>query len=213
MTVSSLSFSLYSLISLLLPLFESSRQIHLIFRPTTLSYPNTSPEADPIRKPRIITPSLLSDDPTRSVPAVLSLPPGKFFFGYKYVPFDPTKAPKPKPTPAELEDAAASSSKPSFGGEGVTLKGKRKAADPAPPATAGEVKEEKEADDPWAKFGSGSGNTLKKPSIGKKEVKREPSPPTPQEDVIDATMSEDEEEWAGIVESDDEEAYIEIDSD
>lgn len=41
----------------------------------------------------------------------------------------------------------------------------------------------------------------------KKEVKAEP-------EVIDATMSsEDEDDWDGVMEEDDEEVYIEIDSD
>jgi ubiquitin fusion degradation protein 1 len=160
-------------------------------------------------KPRIITPSLLSDDPTRSVPAVLSLPPGKFFFGYKYVPFDPSKAPKSKPTAEEIE-AAAEGSKSSFSGGGVTLKGKRKAAEE--PAGKPEVKEEKAAEDPWAKFGSSSGNTLKKAATTVK-AESKPKSQQPQRDIIDATM-EDEEVWdGGIVESDDEDSYIVIDSD
>lgn len=181
-----------------------------------------------LSKPRIITPDSLSSDPNRAVPAVLSLPPGKFFFGYTYVPFDHSKAPKPKPTAEEI--AAAEESKPSFGGEGVTLKGKRKAAEPASASASGSgsgtgVKEEKEEKvDPWAKFGSGSGNTLRKAagstaaSAGAKKEEEKPKQSKPEpDDIIDATMmdDDDEEEWDenGEMESDDDEVYIEVDSD
>ena len=120
-------------------------------------------------------------DDDRKVPAALILPPGKFFFGYKYVPFDPQKAPK------KVEEVKAEA----FGGEGNRLKGTTAATSPV---KAKEVKKEKE--DPWAKLGGG--NSLR------------PARAAPE--VIDATMSSDDEDMDYGVDED-EDHIIEIDSD
>lgn len=164
--------------------------------------------------PRIITPDSYNDD--RKVPAALHLPQGKFFFGYTYVPFDPSKVVK---KPVDILPSQP------FGGQGTSLKsqtttgesstasasasgsGSQSQAQDNKPATEAPV-------DPWAKLGSG--NTLS-------NVKKEPAKPVKTEaeqrqEVIDATMLDEDEFWGdeGMEDDDDDdgdEEIIEIDSD
>ena len=97
--------------------------------------------------PRIITNESLADD-GRKVPSALVLPEGKFFFGFKYVPFDPSKAPKKtnEEEPKALDP---------FGGAGNSLKRRRGGETPD---VKTEVKKEhaESAADPWANLGSGN---------------------------------------------------------
>ncbi|KAK6908620.1 hypothetical protein I203_102623 [Kwoniella mangroviensis CBS 8507] len=156
--------------------------------------------------PRIITPESLADD-GRKIPAALVLPEGKFFFGFKYIPFDPSKAPKKTD---ENSDSTNGSLQP-FGGSGQTLanrppRGARSPFKQASPPPETKVKEEvkEEKPDPWANLGSG--NTLKKSAtqIAKEKEKS-------RQEVIDATMlDEDDFMFDG---GDDEDDIIEIDSD
>ncbi|WVW87089.1 hypothetical protein I302_109146 [Kwoniella bestiolae CBS 10118] len=159
--------------------------------------------------PRIITPESLADD-GRKIPAALVLPEGKFFFGFKYIPFDPSKAPKP------TADTEPDGGLQPFGGNGQTLakkvqppKGARSPFKvPSPPPEAKvkeEVKEEKP--DPWA--GLGNGNTLKKSANQVREEKERN-----RQEVIDATMlDEDDFMFDGDDGEDGEDDVIEIDSD
>lgn len=114
----------------------------------------------------------------------------------------------------------------------MTLKGKRKATeseagqgvgDGAGSARGkrGEEGEKEEKEDPWAEFGAG--NTLKKgvtpaptttagngQATGGGSVARAPAT---QPDIIDATMLDEDDFWEAEEGSEDEEAYIEVDSD
>ncbi|KAL7424565.1 ubiquitin fusion degradation protein [Cryptotrichosporon argae] len=168
-------------------------------------------EVDPSSKinrfdgPRIITSDSLNDD--RKVPAALVLPAGKFFFGWKYVPFDPAQAAKPAaPEPVVAEP---------FGGQGNTLRrgpaasaSASSSAAPVPAADKGKAKEP--AEDPWAKLGSG--NTLanrKRPASteGPARERAQPSGPDPapaaapptaeqtRQQIIDATMLSEDDFW------------------
>lgn len=152
----------------------------------------------------MITPDSLNDL-DRKVPAALVLPAGKFFFGFKYTPFDPTKVVKKK------DDTSVPAGPTSFSGEGATLKRRPPGSlapssngTPVTPTGAAAVVKEEPDDkfDPWANLGGG--NTLR---TAKKAV-----PKTPE--VIDATMlGEDDfdfDEGDGGGEYDD---VIEIDSD
>ncbi|WVQ84773.1 hypothetical protein IAT38_006930 [Cryptococcus sp. DSM 104549] len=159
--------------------------------------------------PRIITPDSLNDA-DRKVPAALVLPAGKFFFGFKYTPYDPSKA--PKPTTEAVPEAAQP-----FGGEGNTLKGRKTGGATTGGSVKGKEKETaaEEKPDPWAKLGGG--NSLKRSA---------PAPePAPQaapaqrlateQEIIDATMlGEDDFFDEGDYEDDDgDDGVIEVDSD
>ncbi|WRT69854.1 uncharacterized protein IL334_006845 [Kwoniella shivajii] len=162
--------------------------------------------------PRIITPESLADD-GRKIPAALVLPEGKFFFGFKYVAFDSSKAPKPvdEPQPTSLQP---------FGGQGQTLARRPPAGarspfrQPTPPPTTApnstttstEVKEEKV--DPWAGLGNGNTLSTRKPTLTDEEKKKDDE--RKRQEVIDATML-DEDDF--MFDGGDEDDVIEIDSD
>ena len=151
-------------------------------------------------------------DSERRVPAALVLPQGKFFFGFKYIPFDPSKKPK------KVEEAQPLQP---FAGEGNTVRRKAGATNGSSQTNGSnggntvevEQKQDEEKPDPWAKLGSGNTLRTKRPA---------PSTPTPEApssrsrsnghpkspEIIDATML-DEDDFA-FVEDDD---VIEIDSD
>ena len=161
-------------------------------------------EANSTSGPRIITPSSFNDD--RKVPAALVLPPGKFFFGYKYVPFDPTKAPKPTLTDTHPKGPVA------FSGLGSTVNNRQTALGTSNPvdilkkreSDAKEQEEEQDKPDLWDKLGGG--NSLRPDPGSKTNGHRPPS----RQEVIDATML-DEEDFT--YEMDDDDGFIEIDSD
>jgi ubiquitin fusion degradation protein 1 len=152
-----------------------------------------------ISGPKIITPDSLGDT-DRKVPAALILPEGKFFFGFKYIPFDPSKAPK------KADETEAKPNDP-FSGQGNLLKRRRGDATPVPTPSerpAEQVKEEAK-EDPWAKLGSGN-------SLRPKPKTPPPEPPQPtRQEVIDATMLDEDDFWAA--DDGDEDDVIEIDSD
>ncbi|WWD20459.1 hypothetical protein CI109_104935 [Kwoniella shandongensis] len=180
--------------------------------------------------PRIITPDSLNDA-DRKVPAALILPEGKFFFGFKYIPFDPSKVPKKLDEKAAEAAAAAKSS--SFSGQGETLlKRPPGAANPsrpsstAPTSSPAVVKREREEDeekaDPWAKLGGGntlSGKKAATPATTSQSTSTVPSAPPSRQEVIDATMlDEDDFMFDGGEDDEDEDDgeyadVIEIDSD
>ncbi|GFZ49841.1 hypothetical protein JCM24511_07244 [Saitozyma sp. JCM 24511] len=196
-------------------------------------------EVDPSSKinrndgPRIITPDALADA-DRKVPAALVLPAGKFFFGYKYIPFDPSKVVK-KPIDTGLEPPKA------FSGEGSTLNNRRtgKAPTSGSSATNGGVSPQptsvsaakdagEEKPDPWAKLGSGntlSGRGVKREATGAARQNGSittptsappvAAPPPPHPEVIDATMLDEDDFTFGDEYDDDEDEddIIEIDSD
>ena len=132
------------------------------------------------------------------------MPEGKFFFGFKYTPFDPTKVKKKE---EEKEEKLADP----FGGEGNSLKRRRGDVGNANASAntakaASPVKEEKE--DPWAKLGSGNALAPKK-----KQPVSAPAQAPSQADIIDATQM-DEDDFNGQWEEDDEDdGVIEMDSD
>lgn len=189
--------------------------------------------ADPRSGPRIITPDALADA-DRKVPAALVLPAGKFFFGYKYIPFDPSKVVK-KPIDTGLEPPKA------FSGEGSTLNNRRtgKAPTSGSSATNGGVSPQptsvsaakgagEEKPDPWAKLGSGntlSGRGVKREATGAARQNGSittptsappvAAPPPPHPEVIDATMLDEDDFTFGDEYDDDEDEddIIEIDSD
>ncbi|ORX37534.1 ubiquitin fusion degradation protein UFD1-domain-containing protein [Kockovaella imperatae] len=166
---------------------------------------------------RIVTPDSLTDD--RKVPAALVLPEGKFFFGYKYIPFDSSKQPKKVEAPKSPDP---------FQGQGETLRKTGGISRPQPVlsgqnGTAPEsvaVPSPEEKIDPWAKLGSG--NTLRPkrpaPSMPTPEPahnrvrSNQPAAPPPPSNVIDATML-DEDDFGFVDSDDDEHEVIEIDSD
>lgn len=137
------------------------------------------------------------------MPAALHLPQGKFFFGYTYVPFDPSKVVK---KPVDILPTQP------FGGQGTSLKSQQttgtsssaqQSADATPAAPS----------DPWAKLGSG--NTLSTGGSRKKEKEEQKVSKTQEQqrqEVIDATMLDEDDFWDddGMDEDDD---IIEIDSD
>ena len=138
----------------------------------------------------------------RKVPAALVLPAGKFFFGFKYTPYDSTKV-------AKTVDVAPSSPK-AFSGEGTTLK--RRLVGSSHPGTDGRnvlpalpVKEEQpgETSDPWARLGGGN-------KLSSRGVKKDTGPA--QAEVIDATML-DEDDFGFGDEGEEYDDVIEIDSD
>lgn len=152
--------------------------------------------------PKIITSESLADG-DRKVPAALVLPEGKFFFGFKYTPFDPAKVPKKQEA---VEDKPAAP----FGGEGNSLKRRRGDNASVKPSTTSAnvispVKEEKE--DPWAKLGSG--NALAPKKIAPIAT---PAAPPSRQDVIDATMM-DEDDFDVQWDEGDNDDIVEIDSD
>ncbi|WVO14954.1 hypothetical protein L204_102595 [Cryptococcus depauperatus] len=118
--------------------------------------------------PKIITPESLGDQ-DRKVPAALTLPPGKFFFGFTYVAYDSTKAPK------KTTEAIASNQ--SFRGTGNTLKSGKKIDQHDSKQNQQDTDDEKE--DCWAKLGSGQ--TLRKG--GTVETRQ-----ATNKEIIDATM-------------------------
>ncbi|TYJ53849.1 hypothetical protein B9479_005537 [Cryptococcus floricola] len=141
-------------------------------------------EVDPSSKinrndrPQIITSETLADA-DRVIPAALTLPPGKFFFGFKYTPYDPSKAPK-KPS-------ATSEPAQPFGGSGNKLKSGKTVGDKGKGKE--EEKEEEQVEekpDPWAKLGGG--NTLK----ATKAPAPEPVKQETRQEVIDATMLDED---------------------
>lgn len=156
--------------------------------------------------PRIITPSSFNDD--RKVPAALVLPEGKLFFGFKYIPFDPSKVVKKNVDIAPTGTAA-------FSGEGTSLKSKKRgllassSGQGAHPSVKGKEKEqngntavtadgagagEKEKEDPWAKLGSG--NALKSTTTTRSSAAAASTTTTTssraQPQIIDATMMDDD---------------------
>lgn len=164
--------------------------------------------------PRIINTSSLSSANTQ-VPSALILPEGKFFFGFKYIPYDPSKAPKPS-----LADQQKMELQP-FGGEGNTLKGGKRVGGGEGKGKGKEKAAEEEKEDPWAKLGSG--NTLKRTTATAASSSSNPAPASaPQkefetrkateQEIIDATML-DEDDFMFEDEEDDEDDVIEIDSD
>lgn len=155
--------------------------------------------------PRIITSDSLNDD--RKVPAALVLPEGKFFFGYKYVPFDKSKVKKKEEAPAPPQ---------SFQGQGNSLR--RNAPSSSTPAPAGAEPAKEEKADPWANLGSGqtlSGRAPKRAAASPApEPTRAPSPPKQTEqDVIDATMMDETDFMFDDTAYSDDDDVIEIDSD
>ena len=155
---------------------------------------------NPYSGPRIITPDSLNEA-DRKVPSALVLPPGKFFFGYKFIPFDAEKAVKKQNTPK----AAAPTS---FSGEGTTLKRRLPVNTPPNPdgrsssSAPSAIRDDQDQQaDPWSKLGGG--NILRAP-------KKEADQAVPQREVIDATMldeddfefGEDEGEYDNIIEID-----------
>ncbi|GMK59362.1 hypothetical protein CspeluHIS016_0703770 [Cutaneotrichosporon spelunceum] len=169
-------------------------------------------EVDPTSKinrnigPRIITPDNIEGD--RKVPGPLILPKGKFFFGFKYIPFESSKVPK-KPD----ENAVAPPS--AFQGEGNSLrKGAANSAAGSISQAAPSNSVEEDKPDPWANLGSG--NTLSgRKRAAEKELTREASPPQPsREEIIDATMMDEDDFMFGEdYDYDDGDDYIEVDSD
>ncbi|ORY34570.1 ubiquitin fusion degradation protein UFD1-domain-containing protein [Naematelia encephala] len=170
-------------------------------------------EVDPNSKinrnegPRIITPDSLADA-DRKVPGPLVLPAGKFFFGFKYTPYDPSKA-------AKKVDEAPKVTQP-FSGEGTTLKSRR-----TPAASNGKRKADEDAvkvdteeqPDPWANLGNGNTLSSKPVKSERAETGRIPAAaaPLPPHEVIDATMSDDEDFM--YYDAGDDEDIIEIDDD
>jgi len=152
--------------------------------------------------PRIITPESLADD-GRKVPAALVLPEGKFFFGFKYTPFDPDKAPK-------KADEAEQQGPTPFGGTGNSLK--RRRGDVTPQTQATEVKKEESKADPWAKLGSG--NSLRRQQTPPPPKEKTPPPREPTRDEVIASTYLDENDF---MDEDDDFDYgedvIEVDSD
>ena len=153
-------------------------------------------------------------DDGRKVPAALVLPAGKFFFGYKYIPYDPSKS------PAKKVDEGPQSPK-AFGGQGNSLRNRSRTSNPpnAPSDSTSEPKREKldETEDSWAKLGGG--NTLRPTEVQRTEQREEPSTVTSRQtqmDIIDATML-DEDDFAeydhGDEDHEDDVNVIEIDSD
>lgn len=72
------------------------------------------------------------------MPGPLVLPAGKFFFGYKYVPFDPSAAPK-KTEEVDVPPSA-------FQGEGNSLRKGAKSNASAPAAAAAKPAAEEKPD-------------------------------------------------------------------
>ncbi|CAK9786868.1 unnamed protein product [Cutaneotrichosporon oleaginosum] len=168
-------------------------------------------EVDPASKinrnlgPRIITPDNIEGD--RKVPGPLILPAGKFFFGFKYVPFDPKKAPK-KP-----EEGVVVAPSP-FQGQGNSLRkgavNNAAASASAPSPTKPEDDDSKP--DPWANLGSGNTLSGRKRTAEKSSEHKITSPQQQaRDDVIDATMLDEDDFMFG--EDYDDDDYIEVDSD
>ncbi|WWC73847.1 uncharacterized protein I206_107819 [Kwoniella pini CBS 10737] len=167
--------------------------------------------------PRIITPESLADD-GRKIPAALKLEQGKFFFGFKYIEFDPSKVPKPK-SEETTANGEGNTLQP-FGGSGQTLKkpppkGARSPfRQPSPPPSSSspskgkEKSEENEIEDKWSKLGNG--NTLstsnKKQKLDIKEQEKS------RQDIIDATMLDEDDFMFDEGDGTDDDV-IEIDSD
>ncbi|WVR07926.1 hypothetical protein IAU60_004969 [Kwoniella sp. DSM 27419] len=154
--------------------------------------------------PRIITPDSLADA-DRKVPAALVLPQGKFFFGFRFVPFDPVKAAKEK---AKTKGDIPVEPVQPFGGQGQSLKGGKSSSAPAPAPVKKE--EAVEAEDPWTKLGSG--NTLRKAKTEPVKTEERGQPASRQE-VIDATMLDEDDFMFDGGDDDDGQEVIEIDSD
>ncbi|EIW71321.1 hypothetical protein TREMEDRAFT_67697 [Tremella mesenterica DSM 1558] len=150
---------------------------------------------------KIITPDSLNDT-DRKVPAALLLPAGKFFFGYKYVPFDASKAPKPKvpePEPAQA-----------FSGAGQSLRNKGKHGPSVGESSNSAPKDEKP--DPWANLGSG--NQLR--SV--KTTNQVPSSVTPNKtqttrSQVDPIVVDDDDDFMYDGQDWDEHEVIDVDSD
>ncbi|KAK4684162.1 ubiquitin fusion degradation protein 1, partial [Tremellales sp. Uapishka_1] len=155
--------------------------------------------------PRIITPDSLADQ-DRKVPAALVLPAGKFFFGFKYVPFDPSKVVKKK-------DKEESKAPASFGGEGNQLRPRRNQPQPPTPASSAPrspAPAAEEVVDHWGKLGGGNSLSSRKKVEEKPKVEEKKAPT--REEVLDMTML-DEDDFYEYVDDDDGDDVIEIDSD
>lgn len=140
------------------------------------------------------------------MPAALVLPPGKFFFGYKYVPFD-AKAEEKRKKAKEAPEAAPATT---FQGEGNSLR--RGAAQPATAAKAPAPAEDEEKPDPWANLsGVQTLSGRKRPATASPATTTPPREQTRQE-VIDATMLDEDDFMFGEEYSDNDD-IIEVDSD
>lgn len=98
-----------------------------------------------------------------------------------------------------------------FQGEGNSLrKGAKNSASSPAPASAAAQPDSESKPDPWANLGSG--NTLNsRKRAAEKAPAREPTPPPQDDEVIDATMLDEDDFMFG--EDYDDEDYIEVDSD
>lgn len=169
-----------------------------------------------ISGPRIITPDSFNDD--RKVPAALVLPQGKFFFGFKYIPYDPSKVVKKNVDIAPTGTQA-------FSGEGTSLKSKKpggtlnvtgngKGKEKEGDVTSQASTQPQEKADPWAKLGSG--NALKPAASTTTTKTSNPSRTTTtrnEPDIIDATMLDEDDFFEVPDDDDDDDDIIEIDSD
>lgn len=143
------------------------------------------------------------------MPAALVLPAGKFFFGYKYVPFDSKAEEKRKKA---KEGPAGPAPQTSFQGQGNSLRRGATATQPAPSAAPPAPEAEDEKPDPWANLGGGQ--TLS----GRKRRAATPPVEVPQptrQEVIDATMLDEDDFMFDDTYSDgdDDDDIIEVDSD
>jgi ubiquitin fusion degradation protein 1 len=157
------------------------------------------------RGAKIMTPESLADD-GRKIPAALILPAGKFFFGFTYVPFDPSKVVK-KIDPNEVKPDTT------FSGTGNTLLRRRgaPAAQPTPAPAAPVAKEDKP--DPWASLSGGNTLSGKKAKIEKVKVEEpEAKKEMTRQEVVDMTMLDEDDFMFGET-YDDDDGVIEIDSD
>lgn len=166
-------------------------------------------------KPRIVTNDSLADD-GRTVPAALHLPEGKYFFGFTYKPFDPSKVVKKEDvdavglTQALLDDTDDKEQQPTttFSGQGNTLSNRkiRSGTDAAESSSSATSAVPVEKVDPWANLGSGA-------TLSTRKVV-EATPPRPAE-IVDLSQDDDDDDddFGYGEEPDDEDDVIVIDSD
>lgn len=127
------------------------------------------------------------------------------------MPFDPSKVVK---KPVDILPTGP------FGGQGTSLRSGVKTGTSEPQAessasgaaAAAAAAPAEPAEDPWAKFGSG--NTLSNKGSKSKPFEQEKTAEQQRQEVIDATMLDEDDFWGDeAMEDDDDDDIIEIDSD
>jgi ubiquitin fusion degradation protein 1 len=142
--------------------------------------PETSYSSNDDHSKRLIVSNDTLQDETR-VPGPLNLPPGRLFFGYKYVPY------KPPPAKETQDPASPTSTAQAFIGAGSSLAGPSRPAQKPTPSTSSQTPKKEATTHSWG-AGSSLGNRNQNRKIQAPKKGRSPTPDygvDSDEDVIE----------------------------